>query len=320
MPLNPEVLLVSSKYDYTTDHIVCELEHRGARFLRLNRDEFSEMSLCLTLSPLQLEVTLNGEQYLIDDDTLKGVYFRAPVFLRENPDKLLTADEQFARQQWSAFIRALSVFTNAIWINPIAATFAAEVKPFQLVTALRLGFLTPMTLITNFASKAALACTDDVLAVKTLDSAVLDFGPSTEGFVYTNIITKQELLQSSISTAPIIAQQPIAPKLDIRVTVVGQTAFAVAITDQAEKGFQGDWRLEKDRIQYAVYELPEHIARLCTTLVDRLGLTFGGIDLAKSDGEYYFIEVNPTGEWAWLAATLGLPIAQAICGQLLADS
>lgn len=319
IPLAPEILLVSSRFDYTTDHIVCELERRGASFLRLNRDEFAEMSLSLTLAPVVLEVVIEGKAYLVTDDTLKGIYFRAPVFLRECTGEPLTADEQLSKQQWAAFVRALSVFNKARWINPIGTTFAAEIKPFQLVTASQVGFLIPRTVITNAPSKAILSGSNGTVAVKSLDSAVLNFGNATEGFVYTSLISCADLEQSTIATSPIIAQQPIVPKLDIRVTVVGQSVFPVAIADESGEGFTGDWRLEKDQIKYTKFQLPKEICQLCTTLVSRLGLTFGGIDLAVSGGDFYFIEVNPTGEWAWLAALLDLPIASVICDHLLND-
>jgi glutathione synthase/RimK-type ligase-like ATP-grasp enzyme len=47
--------------------------------------------------------------------------------------------------------------------------------------------------------------------------------------------------------------------------------------------------------------------------VKDLGLFFGGVDLALVKDRYYFIEVNPTGEWAWLVDAAGLRIDTAIC-------
>ena len=53
--------------------------------------------------------------------------------------------------------------------------------------------------------------------------------------------------------------------------------------------------------------------------MNRLHLNFGGIDLAYVDGEYYFIEVNPTGEWGWLEVKTGMNISEQIkkllCGE-----
>ena len=44
----------------------------------------------------------------------------------------------------------------------------------------------------------------------------------------------------------------------------------------------------------------------------KLSLSFGGINLALVGDTYYFIEVNPTGEWGWLTSCANLPIDKAI--------
>jgi glutathione synthase/RimK-type ligase-like ATP-grasp enzyme len=51
----------------------------------------------------------------------------------------------------------------------------------------------------------------------------------------------------------------------------------------------------------------------------RLGLDFGAIDLAysKDTKEYYFLEVNPAGQWLWLEEELGLPITKALVDYLI---
>ena len=45
--------------------------------------------------------------------------------------------------------------------------------------------------------------------------------------------------------------------------------------------------------------------------IKALGLEFGAIDLALQDDVYYFLEINPTGEWGWLMGA-ELPIAEAL--------
>lgn len=84
-------------------------------------------------------------------------------------------------------------------------------------------------------------------------------------------------------------------------------------------GVTGDWRLEKDRIQYEPFTLPDKISDSCIEFQKKLGLTFGAIDLIESGGKFYFIEINPTGEWAWLIKTANLPLDKAICDELQKD-
>ena len=67
---------------------------------------------------------------------------------------------------------------------------------------------------------------------------------------------------------------------------------------------------------FARFDLPRQTAERCRTLVRSLGLRFGAIDLVLSDGEYYFLEINPTGEWAWLVDAAGLPKDAALAEAL----
>jgi glutathione synthase/RimK-type ligase-like ATP-grasp enzyme len=82
----------------------------------------------------------------------------------------------------------------------------------------------------------------------------------------------------------------------------------------------GDWRLQKDITEYRPYELPAPVHAACIRLVQQLGLVFGAIDLAVHEGAHYFLEINPTGEWAWLVDQLQLPIAEVIADALCAGS
>lgn len=98
----------------------------------------------------------------------------------------------------------------------------------------------------------------------------------------------------------------------LRVTVVGDQIFPVAIMKHG-KSITGDWRkTSKDDLEYIPVELPWGVTSQIIALMKKLNLTFGGIDLALVGGTYYFIEVNPTGEWGWLASVVNLPIDKAI--------
>ncbi|MDD5032601.1 MAG: hypothetical protein PHC85_00570 [Candidatus Pacebacteria bacterium] len=51
----------------------------------------------------------------------------------------------------------------------------------------------------------------------------------------------------------------------------------------------------------------------CINIVKRLGLNFGAIDMIVTpNNEYYFLEINANGQWAWIEALTKLPIASEI--------
>jgi len=60
------------------------------------------------------------------------------------------------------------------------------------------------------------------------------------------------------------------------------------------------------------------VQELCIRLVERLGLCYGAIDMILTpDGRYVFLEINPSGQYAWIEMQTGLPISAAICDLLL---
>lgn len=70
-------------------------------------------------------------------------------------------------------------------------------------------------------------------------------------------------------------------------------------------------------LSYVPIQLPRSICDKLLQLMKHLGLTFGGIDLVLADNIYYFIEINPTGEWGWLVTSAHLPIDKSIVNALM---
>jgi glutathione synthase/RimK-type ligase-like ATP-grasp enzyme len=312
----PEVLIISNRYDFATDHVVFQLKRMGASYLRLNRDQFSDLKIALLPTTQRLYGESKNFSFQVSHDSLKSIYFRAPVFLRDNYQPDLSSAQQLSRSHWAAFIRGLMVFDHVSWVNHPQATYQAEVKSYQLSLAQKIGFQVPETAITNAAEYYINAAKDkSEVIVKTLDTVLLKL-EGREAFIYTNEVSASELLESDISTAPIIIQESLIPKIDIRVTVVCDFIFAVTITKDG-KGLEKDWRLEKDNLKYTQISLPSDIESKCKRLVASLGLKFGAIDLVLHKEQYYFLEINPTGEWVWLLRDANARIDEAIAEVLL---
>ena len=66
-------------------------------------------------------------------------------------------------------------------------------------------------------------------------------------------------------------------------------------------------------LEHSRHDLPDEIRSSCLRLVRALNLRFGAIDLVLTpDGQYYFLEINPNGQWLWLEDKLGFPITNDI--------
>jgi hypothetical protein len=269
----------------------------------------------LSLNPITrvLEGRVENLEFRVSDDNLRSVYYRAPVFLRDSYQPDLALDDQFARSQWAAFLRAFTVFERASWMNHPRATYQAEIKPYQLAAAAACSLIPPSTVVTN-QTKALPGSRH--LATKTLDTVVLRDGEQ-EGFIYTQVTPREEVENSSLSSAPVIVQQGLVDKLDVRVTIIDQNVVATAITSKTGGTLDGDWRVQKDNVDYHLLQLPAAVEKGCRDLVRLLELRFAGVDLARCGDTYYFIEANPTGEWAWLMGATGAPLDEMIASALM---
>ena len=296
--MSPQVLILTSLYDFSADLVVLQLQHDGVPYVRVNREQLTNHRF--TLDPLVPELTIHGpaDTYHIGQD-LRAVWFRQPVFLRNTPPVPLPPEEQLRRSQWSAFLRALRVFRHASWMNAPEATYLAESKPYQLSVAASCGFKIPETLVTNDASRIRSTFSDS-LVIKSLDTVLLRDGDDCL-FTYTTLKPSSDLNDENINAVPLLAQRALEEKTDLRVTVVGEEMFAVRILSSGS-GIAGDWRLvPKNELEYDDVALSADMTRSCHLLTRRLGLSFSAIDLIETPQDIFFIEINPTGEWGWLS-------------------
>lgn len=312
-PPSAEVLLLTSIYDFPSDRICVELNALGASYARINAESLASSRLRLDPVAPRLEVWTDNAYWVIDA-SLRSVWWRQPTFHRNATGGPRSLDEQLQHTQWPAFLRALTLFEEARWINSPAATYQAEMKPWQLRRASRLGFDTPRTLITNDPAAPVDEILGEVVAAKSVDTVLLREGDH-QIFAYTQILPWRDCANEQLQQAPLLLQEAIVDKLDLRVTVLGENIWCVAI-ESVGKGIEGDWRLHpKENLAYRTVTLPTDITRRCVALVRDMGLTYGAIDLVAHDSRYVFIEINPTGEWGWLD-THDRPLAKAIAAEL----
>jgi hypothetical protein len=309
----PQVVILSNLHDFSTDKVCLELAAAGVPFLRLNREGLSDLRLRLDPVEPRLEVFHEGLSWTVDQ-TVKSVWFRQPTYLRNPDGRIVSAAEQLHRSQWMAFVRALSVFDQARWVNDPAATYRAESKAWQLRIAREIGFDVPATLITNDAEAPVEARLGEMVALKALDTILLREGDD-QLFAFTQLMPWADCRGEDLRAVPLTVQAALLDKLDLRVTVVGDRLWCVSIRCGGA-GIEGDWRLRKKvELAYDAFDLPSEVEAQCYALLRRMDLVMGCIDLAIADGRYWFIEINPTGEWGWLNSE-ERPIARTIAGTL----
>ncbi|QHP80885.1 hypothetical protein EO763_13620 [Pectobacterium odoriferum] len=312
------ILLVTNQRDITTDYIILELRRRGVDFFRLNTESlpgsYSSMS---NSSKMDWRIKINERE--VNGNDIKAAYFRRPG--RPNIPEDITDKNvrDYIDGEWNGFLKSLYMRLDGFWFNSPTNIILAEDKPRQLLLAKQIGFDIPESYITNSFDEVNEFSKRANVIGKPLRQAVFTEG-NAEGVIFTNRINElSEQDSTALSLVPIIVQTEIIKKYDVRVTVVGSKVFPVAILSQAHKETEVDWRKgSRIDLKHDPIELPSSIKLKCIELVESLNLRFGAIDfICDKNDKFWFLEINPNGQWAWIENQTSLPIASAIVDELI---
>lgn len=314
------ILFITNKEDITTDFVVKRIKKSGANYYRFNTEDlFSSVDICLDFGKNKFEL-LDERKGVIGLNKISSVYFRRPKvpIISLNLD---VGERNFILNEYHSLLNGIyNILSNKLWINYVCSIREAENKIYQLVLAKKIGFRIPKTMITNYSDSAYQFIKTNRFncILKPIRSGFVD-DPDNPRVIFTNKINKSKVKElKRIKYCPSIFQNNIEKEADVRVTVVGEKLFPVKIESQEYEESRIDWRRGTNIISHKYIELPKIISRQCINLVKHLNLIFGAIDLViDKEGNFYFLEINPNGQWAWIEKRLNLPISQEIATLLL---
>jgi hypothetical protein len=309
------VVIITNKEDICADFVVHELRQAGVAFWRFNTEDAPNLLFSLNMKGAWTATLQDGRDIDLEND-LTGVWYRRPGWVGE--ETLQGSVGEFVNDQWRQLIWGLSVIHPHIWVNSPYANQQAECKQTQLRLANSVGLAIPDTVFTNcqeqlhnFRNKHSKG-----VVVKAIYSPLIE---DENSFIFTHLLTENDVpLSDEMRLSPLICQEALLPKIDIRATIVGEHVYAATLT--AAPADQVDWRMLAHEGNWEPLKLPNEISQALIRLCQKMRLKFAGIDLILHSGTYYFIEVNPNGEWGWLQTQAKLPIAAAIAKLLAARS
>jgi Prokaryotic glutathione synthetase, ATP-grasp domain len=298
------LLILTNSQDATAEFLVPVLYRQGIDFLRFDTDR-SVQATRLGYQAGRPILSLGGRQFSPDD--FRNVWYRRPGKLCHEVFGD-SGDGAFAYGEWAEALEGfLAHIPMERWMNYPAHNVAASHKIEQLTTARALGLTAPATLMTQDADElcAFYAEQDGKVVAKPMASGYVK---SAKGevcsLVYTNRVRPLHLQNlSDVSACPTLFQQYIEKQHDVRITIVDGYVHAVALIAREPDGRQ---RCDVRRnnmadVSYRTVSVPSEVERGLTALAAYYSLRFAAIDMAVGkDGNWYFFEVNPNGQWAWL--------------------
>lgn len=318
MPKQKKVLILTNKKDITADYVILELQKRNIGYFRFNTEAFpTKISGTMHVDEKIISLSIEGIKGTINLDDIFSIWYRRPGVPCISKDIKDAGVTEFCRKESEEFIEGLCSIFKGLWVSFPPHIFRAQNKLYQLSVARSLGFKIPETIITNnpkeigtFADKF-----HSGIIAKAVRQGTLRTNHG-EYLIFTNPVTRKDFEAfPNVKYSPCVFQQFIPKKFDLRVTVIGSKVFSVEIhsgDNMPESQF--DWRQgNQENLSYKIHVLPKNIEGLCRRIVEKMKLKFGAIDLIYStSNEYYFLEINPNGQWAWIEQTTKLNLTKAL--------
>jgi glutathione synthase/RimK-type ligase-like ATP-grasp enzyme len=320
------VLVITNPCDVVADRVVHELRSRGCDVARFDPAELPLRSTITTGSGtdgIAPYIYRNwGPSIWLGE--VRSIWYRRPgSFVLPPYQKEYAA--RFARTELSMALGGVLRSLDCYWMNHPSAIREASYKAEQIARALRYGLRVPDTCITSQPghAKAFFERHDGRLIIKALgDSDIYapGEGPTAIGNILTSLMAKEDYAKlDRVQHAPVLLQEHIVKRSDIRVTIVEDTLYSVEIDSQSREDSRVDWRVAGMTLPHKVIELPQATQEKLISLTRSYGLNFAAIDMVRSeDNENIFLEINPGGEWGWLDTVAGLDIAGRVAIALAA--
>src|SRR3989344_1673212 len=232
----------------------------------------------------------------------------------------LDLETRFAANETRQAFRAIFSLLECRWVNSSDAIDRVNSnKLYQQAVAARCGLSIPTTIISNDpAGILEFASPTQGLLAKTMGYIRLDDAGLCS--IYSERFSCEELAGSSdaIRACPIYGQTYIEKRYEHRVMVIGKHVLSCQINSQASEATKTDWRhYDFENVEHKQVDLPSATRTKLLRFMEGVDLRYGAIDLIETpDGEFVFLEVNPSGQWGWIADLGGLPIPEAVADML----
>lgn len=301
-------ILLTGKKDPTSDYIEKAFKENRKEIFRVNID-INEIPK-FHFNPFDSH---NGWIEDINSNRIKKDQIKLIIFRRPQLPNIISDDEiknRFYNREVLHGIRAFFESTDALWMNhPDANSFASS-KPRNLRIAKDFGLKVPETLISSDIKELlSWISKRDSYIMKSISHGLLE-GENFAKMAFTQKLSKDFDIENNIESGiPILLQEEIKKKADVRITVVGDMVFSACLltTDNII-----DWRQNND-LKWSKLKIPNEIAKACVNICKYLKLNFAAIDFViDAENNYVFLEINPNGQWVWIEKDTNLPISKSI--------
>lgn len=317
------LILGSDTFEQGTDPVIDWLLSLKADFLKITLDDFFK-----NFNHLNIDIDQKKIYYKNDclNDRVNVVWYR---HFAQKKHFVSKNEHPFSHQINDELNSEIETFNEYFfeclkdkqWVSPFSSTQVNKLS--MLNSAASIGLQTPRSSILN--TQQAVTTFLEEGNGKSIIKQFSDHSRNYYSFndkTYVSLvkgITQKDISNLPLNFFPTLFQERIDTDFEIRAFYIDGQFFATAIL--CEAGYEVDDRkkfVTQNNIHHLSYELPVEITEKLTRLMKTTGLYMGGIDLVKDkQGSYYFLEVNPIGQYLYESNKCNYPIPKVIAEYLI---
>lgn len=324
------LIITHSKDNECADRVAEHLQAEGAQVLRFDTDLYpGEAALTSQWDGQSWTYALHQRGEAHDLSHVDAIWYRRNRigFLLDQmlEPEYVSASLNEARATFHGWLTAQECFV----LDPYFRVKEAETKEFQLKLAQRIGMNIPQTSITNGAQDAQQffkqRTQEGKEVITKMQSSFALYHNGQEEVVFTNVVGEEDMaaMEEGLVTCPMQFQTKTEKVRELRVTVIGEAVYSFEIDSQASDKAKNDWRRDGMAMldQWQPHELPASVKDQMLQLMRLLRLNYGAADfILTPEGDYVFLEVNPSGEFFWLDRLADGEMSKQVAAVLLGNA
>lgn len=309
------LLIISNQNEQEVDGVIDFLRDRNVEVIRWNLCQFPENEY----------FTISSSSFLfpkIQNTDIPRVAWLHHYGQFSIENSLTGLEREVSLKECKGFVEGLLLSLNCVWFNNPLNIIHVSNKVFQLRIAQKLKIPFPEYIITNDKNQVQkFVASKKSVIIKSISAGYISYDKINYKIYSRQFFNIPEQLLSALKFAPVILQEEIEKKREIRVTVIKGQCFSIEI-DFSNLPKTIDVReliQDKNRHLFRRAKKVKDIEEMSIKLTNTFDLSYAGIDWIEStDGNFYFLEVNPLGSFKWYEQCGKYDITKAIGRCLLA--
>ncbi len=322
------ILIISTDQDQSTNDVVDWLRHFGAEFIRVSEmDGIKLQSLLIGVKTSYYAIEAKG--ITLDSASITAVWYRRGDFNLIDEVEVASTDGLDAQlgsaveaQLKDDLVTANQCILSMQIRNGINAQVLCNVNKLSVLRyAVGHGLLVPDTLITGCKAKLVEFMAEHrVVANKNLNPGHRVMG---QAFILSG--TTVQLGTADVMRMPdrfttALFQAYVEKWVELRIFYLEGTCYSSAIFSQTDEKTKVDFRNYNYEWPNRTppFNLPVEISSKLDRLMRSLRLNSGSIDMVVTPAlDYYFLEVNPVGQFSQVSNPCNYGLEKAIAIQLM---